>query len=142
MSVYFATAGGYMKIGFAADPISRVTTVTRNGKRPADLPFAADVELIGWVPGDRQAETDMHARFADRRVDGEWFRIDADVVRELIWSDPRGVDLDRMSMFAVLTCRARPDLTRDEIAACGVQVEATVGQSLQDAINQLLPSTA
>lgn len=124
MSVYFATAGRYTKIGFSDDPIARSTTVTRNGTRPDDLDFLAETQLIGWIPGDQRAERLMHSRFADSRVAGEWFIVDESVVRDLIWSDPRGVDIQRMSAVAVFVMAGNAELTRADVAAAGVHVEA------------------
>lgn len=125
MSVYFATAGDYVKIGHSADPIARLNTITRNGKRPSDLPFAAEARLIGWIPGDVCDEALLHRRFADQRVAGEWFRgIDCDVLRDLIWADPHGIDIERMSATAVFVALRCPQATRDDIAAAGVRLEA------------------
>lgn len=124
MSVYFAQAGRYIKVGYSADPIGRSTTVTRNGRRPADLPRLADTRLLGWIPGGLLREAQIHDAFADRRVDGEWFSIDELEVRDLIWSDPFGVDIQRMSALAVFASIKYPEWTRDEIAAAGIRIEA------------------
>lgn len=134
MSVYFATSGRYMKIGYSADPLSRISTITRNGTRPDDVPHLADTELIGWVPGGTAHELDLHARFASERVAGEWFVIDEAVVRDLIWSDPCGVDVQRMSAIAVFMMGRDPGLTRDAITAAGYRVE---GRPLTDALTRM-----
>lgn len=135
MSVYFATAGGYTKIGFAADPFQRIGTVTTNGTRPADLPRKSAARLIGWVPGGYWDEGAAQARFLERRVRGEWFGgIAESEVRDLIWSDPRGVDIQKMSASAVFAMHANPDLTRDELEAAGVSVLAT---SPEDAMQRI-----
>lgn len=114
MSVYFAQSGAYVKIGYSADPISRVSTVTTSGARPVDLPRGADARLLGWVPGDRDALP----------LAGEWFYLDPAVVRALIWADPHGVDVARMSALAVFVACANPDWSRDQIGQAGVRVEA------------------
>jgi hypothetical protein len=125
MSVYFAHAGDYTKIGYSAHPIRRAATLTTNGKRPDDLPRGTGTDLVGWVPGDRWREAEIQARFIDRRVAGEWFRrIDDDLLRDLIWADPRGVDLYRMTSSAVLSAMQNPEKTRDEIEAVGYPVVA------------------
>lgn len=125
MAVYFATSRGYTKIGYAADPFQRIGTVTTNGTRPSDLPRKSKARLIGWVPGSYWDEGALHGRFKDRRVRGEWFRdIDDVEVRDLIWSDPRGVDIKRMSASAVFAMHANPDLSREDLAAAGVIVNA------------------
>lgn len=124
MSVYFAAVGGYVKIGYSADPIGRTSTVTVNAKRPTDVPRGADAQLIGWVPGERDEEARWHRSFAADHVAGEWFYIDPDVVSQLIWADPCGIDLDRMSALAVLAANAHPGISREEIAAAGIPVNA------------------
>lgn len=124
MSVYFAAAGPYIKIGFSADPIARSATVTTAGKRPSTLRRATPAHLIGWIPGDRAVESAMHQRFAADHVAGEWFYISVDVVRDLIWSDPRGVDMRRMSAMAVFTAEAYPQATREQMEQAGIPVEA------------------
>ena len=125
MSVYFAKSGDYIKIGYSANPAQRAQSITRLATRPAAIKYKDPVELIGWVPGNMWREGVYHAQHIDRRVAGEWFSLDVDYVRELIWQDPRGVDLLRMSAWAVFACIENPDLTRDEIAASGVPVLAT-----------------
>jgi hypothetical protein len=125
MSVYFATADGYTKIGYSADPAGRMTTVTRNGQRPDDLPFGAKAHLIGWIPGDRAVEAGLHRRFAAHHAAGEWFSgIKDGELRSIVEDDPRGIDVDRMTALAVFVAIAHPELTRDEIAALGVRIDA------------------
>lgn len=134
MSVYFIESGPYMKIGFSDDPISRNGTVTRNGKRPDDLPFDHETDLIGWIPGDREVEAQLHKQFAHLRVAGEWFWSERDAATELIWNDPCGVDLHRMSALAVLAMRRHPTATRADIENVGVAVLATPLDEALDSI--------
>lgn len=124
MSVYFAEAGGYIKIGYSHDPIGRSATITTSGTRPSDLPRGAGVDLIGWVPGDHWREGSIHAQFVDSRVRGEWFRLDREAMHELIWQDPHGVDLHRMSASAVFCALNYPHFTRDELESAGVRIHA------------------
>lgn len=123
MSVYFAHADAYIKIGYSADPFSRVSTVTTNGTRPEDLPRGADARLIGWIPGDRNVEAALHRRFAADHVFGEWFYLDLATVRDVIWDDPCGIDINRMSAFAVLAANKNPGVSRDELTAAGIALE-------------------
>jgi hypothetical protein len=139
MSVYFAAAGGYGKIGYSTDPIGRTSTVTLNGERPADISRGADVRLIGWVPGGRREEAQWHRRFAADHVAGEWFYIDPDLVSGLIWDDPCGVDLERMSALAVFAANAHPGISREQISAAGIPVNAT---SLDQIDWSLMPEEA
>jgi hypothetical protein len=142
MSVYFAKVGDYIKIGYSADPASRMTTVTRNGTRPDDIQYGTRAELLGWIPGDRKRETWLHRRFAEHHVAGEWFRIDADNIRGLIWSDPRGVDVERMTAIAVSVAMDYPTLTRGQLAAAGIQVEspADLTAALDAVFSELIPT--
>lgn len=135
MSVYFATCGPYTKIGYSANPVTRMTTVTRNGKRPPGVDFGADADLVGWIPGDRSREAELHKRFADQRVAGcEWFVLDPDVVLDLIEADPHGIDIERMSAMAVLLAIKHPHLSREEMAAMGVPLAC----SSEDVVHNLL----
>lgn len=124
MSVYFAQAGAHIKIGYSADPIKRVASVTRNGTRPSDVARFADADLLGWVPGDHAAEAAWHRRFAADHVAGEWFYLDPATVRDLIWADPCGIDLERMSALAVIAAHRHPGVSREQLAAAGIPVEA------------------
>ena len=124
MSVYFARVGRYTKVGYSKNPIARSTTITTTGQRPDDVPRGAEANLIGWVPGGRARESWFHRTFADSRVAGEWFVLDESAVRDLIRDDPRGVDFHGMSAMAVFTMSRNPEVTRDDLAAAGIQVEA------------------
>jgi hypothetical protein len=69
VAVYFARAGqdGPIKIGYTAgDPLGRI----------ADLQTgcAWRIFLIGAVEGDTRHEAWLHARFAEFKTEGEWFR--------------------------------------------------------------------
>lgn len=132
MSVYFAQAGPYIKIGYSADPLTRVDSVTISVERPDDLPKGADVDLIGWVGGGRRRESAMHREFARDHVAGEWFYLDRDVVVDLIWADPHGIDFHGMSARAALAARKHPDLTRDQLAQAGVPIECSDGSAFFD----------
>lgn len=125
MSVYFAQAGAYVKIGYSHNPISRSATITTTGTRPADLPRGADVTFLGWVPGDTWTERAWHVRFAEDRVAGEWFYLAPDVVREAIWADPAGIDAVRMPALTVFVARDHPGVTRQQLVDAGLEMEAT-----------------
>jgi len=62
------------KIGRTINPADRIHTFS------VKLPF--EVEYLAVIPTDdmHQLETNLHARFADQRIDGEWFDLsDEDV---------------------------------------------------------------
>lgn len=62
MSVYFAEREGLIKIGYSRSVPSRMS--------------ALGAKLIGAVPGDKTIESELHARFAHLRMNGEWFKPD------------------------------------------------------------------
>ena len=69
--VYFAVSGEWTKIGFTSgDPKSRVDSMkTGNPLGPY---------LIGWIQSEDalDLEKKLHDAFADKRGEGEWFKID------------------------------------------------------------------
>lgn len=138
MSVYFATSGPYLKIGFSADPLRRIATVTTAGTRPSDLPRATDADLIGWIPGDREAEATWHRHFAADHVAGEWFYLERRVAEEIIWDDPCGIDIHRMSALAVMAADRYDGISRAELDAMGIIVEAAPERDVLDAIDRQL----
>lgn len=98
MSVYFARVKGYVKIGYSAKPWDRVGTITSGTSiKPDDVDPSDEVDLFGWVPGDRHMETSMHRRFGPLGVVGEWFW-DDDAYERLIVEHPYGVPLNDVSM--------------------------------------------
>lgn len=72
--VYFITDGdrGTVKIGFSTDPKSRMASLQTS--TPSKL------ELLATIEGDMQTERQLHQRFAEYRVSGEWFRLADDLV--------------------------------------------------------------
>lgn len=74
MSVYFIQRGwgGPIKIGTASDPYTRLAqlqTASPNALR-----------LIGIIPGGFELERELHARFSDTRMVGEWFHPTAELL--------------------------------------------------------------
>lgn len=65
--IYFIRGkeGGPVKIGVANDPKKRLADLQRT--------CPVELEIIGSRPGDTFAERELHDRFADFRVHGEWF---------------------------------------------------------------------
>lgn len=65
--VYFVQAveGGPIKIGWSVDPDKRLKEL--QGGNPKEL------KLIGIEAGDMQHERELHGRFRDHRMFGEWF---------------------------------------------------------------------
>jgi hypothetical protein len=61
---------GYYKIGLTGDPDNRAKTFG------IQLPF--EVEFLALIPTEdmRVLEQELHRRFAEKRVNGEWFSLD------------------------------------------------------------------
>ena len=65
---------GHWKIGRAKDPVARIKTFT------VKLPFRVEYETLIKTDDMQKLERELHERFADKRLDGEWFDLDADDV--------------------------------------------------------------
>lgn len=72
--VYFIQASitGLIKIGVAVDPSDRLRTLQTGS--PDTL------SLIKTIDGDQKLEQELHRRFADDRLHGEWFHPSADLL--------------------------------------------------------------
>ncbi len=68
--IYFVgtSDSSFVKIGFSTKPRRRFLEL--GALRPS--PFALD--LLGWIPGDRALEAELHERFKVERDNGEWFK--------------------------------------------------------------------
>jgi len=85
VKVYFLKADGYIKVGSSMDPISRLRTIrsgTDSSWAPEDLDRSS-IECIGYVFGSRMFERELHGRFAEHRVNGEWFHATPDIESHL-----------------------------------------------------------
>lgn len=71
--VYFAAIPGLerVKIGTAIDIARRLGELRYN---------VPDLVLLAHVPGGRAEEAEMHRRFAPLRVEGEWFKLEDDLL--------------------------------------------------------------
>lgn len=63
--IYFIRSGQYVKIGKANDPQTRLNTLQSGSPEP--------IEMITTIPGGVRVEKALHAYFADKRVNREWF---------------------------------------------------------------------
>lgn len=81
MSVYFITCRqtGTVKIGSSLEPNARLKEIQTGH------PF--DLKLEAVLPGGFDEENDMHRRFADERLKGEWFTI-TDMIELIIRNNP------------------------------------------------------
>ena len=68
------SASGYWKIGCTANPDDRIKTFS------VKLPFEVEYEHLIPCEDHYSAENELHARFSAKRVNGEWFCLDASEV--------------------------------------------------------------
>ena len=80
--VYFIKAENRLKIGYAEDPSKRIPSIQTSS------PFQLEVLLI--IDGDYSVERDLHQRFQDFRVSGEWFEFNNEIktISFLIFTPP------------------------------------------------------
>jgi hypothetical protein len=66
--VYFIqdVTGHVIKVGCAADPQSRLAQLKTGNPRK--------LRLLGYLPGGRKLEQEIHKELAYWRLDGEWFQ--------------------------------------------------------------------
>jgi len=78
--VYFITDGDFTKIGVSNDPKKRLANLqTSNPKR---------LHLIGTLRGGYSLEKRLHAHFAERRVSGEWFKLEEADIKPFFEAPP------------------------------------------------------
>lgn len=72
--------GPHYKIGRSKNPDDRTATFG------VKLPYRVEYECVIQTPDMYALESELHARFADKRVDGEWFALtpaDVDYIKSL-----------------------------------------------------------
>lgn len=77
-------ATGYTKIGKSKDIHTRLQIIKTH------VPLC---QLIGYIAAD--VEKELHARYHDKRIKGEWFNLNSDDIQEIekIYSVKRGVPI-------------------------------------------------
>lgn len=117
---------GYIKIGWAVNPRKRLREIS---KEPVLLPRPHSFELVdAWV-GDQSDERELHRRFKDRRIRGEWFAVDNKIYDEIyeyffprpsfLYGTPRSEVLDRRIGKQLAVC----DLNDDSAAMLDYAIE-------------------
>lgn len=64
--IYFIRAGSKVKIGFSTRPLIRLANLQTSHHEK--------LEVLGTKPGTKKLEADLHHRFRDFHVRGEWFQ--------------------------------------------------------------------
>lgn len=116
MAVYMIQAGegGAVKIGFSANPKSRLS------KMRTDLPH--HLIVLRLLQGDMTTERALHKRFSEHRIRGEWFRFDPEMMLDL--GIPVYVPPPRERGFNAinpLTGKVGREWTAEERAACAAR---------------------
>ncbi|WP_438278131.1 GIY-YIG nuclease family protein [Nitrobacter sp.] len=73
--VYFIRCGEFVKIGFTYDVLVRLETLQ------AATPYT--LELLDSFAGGESDEKELHARFAEHRVRGEWFHLAPEIMNHI-----------------------------------------------------------
>lgn len=68
-----------VKIGFSTDPASRLVKIRADN--------AYECRLLGVVPGDTDYEAELHKRFSEYHVRGEWFTLKGEVAEFVVMMD-------------------------------------------------------
>lgn len=81
MQVYLIKMGKFYKIGRSKHPERRLSQI-----RAVKMPDQTDVELVHSVETERPSRLEwyLHKRFADFKVNGEWFKFTPKGVREIV----------------------------------------------------------
>lgn len=76
--IYFVKANDRIKIGYADNPSSRISSLQTSN------PYTLEVLLI--IDGDYTLEHKLHLKFSDDRVSGEWFHF-SKAIKEYIYNN-------------------------------------------------------
>jgi hypothetical protein len=74
-AVYVVQYGETYKIGLSVSPLQRIKQFM--------LPEATATMRIYWVPRAQEFERFLHAKYAEHREYGEWFRLTPRALREM-----------------------------------------------------------
>jgi len=75
--IYFVVGAEWVKIGYSRSPVARLTHLQQAS------PYELRIVLV--LPGGIEREPEVHARFAEQRERGEWFRLEG-ALREFLES--------------------------------------------------------
>lgn len=77
--VYMVYSAGQLKIGFSRNPVARFASLRSMSSSP--------VSFIWMAAADETLERDLHRRFAQYRIKGEWFDVGPEI-REFLADRP------------------------------------------------------
>lgn len=101
VAVYFMleSGKGYTKIGFSCRPWDRRAAV-QQCLSPHDVRLVAEI----WCNTESYARTleqHLHKRFAEHRINGEWFNLSRDDIRRIIIAADKSIALETNAVFEV-----------------------------------------
>jgi hypothetical protein len=73
MAVYFIQSGDHIKIGKSNNPWKRFDSLQTGSPAP--------LKMLAIMPGDIETEEELHERFSELSVRGEWFRATSELIR-------------------------------------------------------------
>lgn len=99
MTVYFAVAGPYVKIGYSQNPERRVARLFCSATpRPHDCPTGrGSRQLIRTIDGDKHVEAAIHRALDDFCVGAEWFAYGPPVADFIASVEPDRYDYPRLA---------------------------------------------
>jgi hypothetical protein len=74
--IYIIHCDGYCKIGYSSTPEKRLSELQVGSPHP--------LTMVGVAPGTRDDEVQLHMKYADFWIRGEWFLLTAEDVREIV----------------------------------------------------------
>ncbi|MET4184936.1 hypothetical protein ABIB94_007065 [Bradyrhizobium sp. JR7.2] len=136
--VYFIQVGvdGPIKIGISDDPTERM------GSLQCGCPWR--LRIIGAAPGAFENEEDLHKRFADIRMEGEWFHPSKALLAEIAhilapefaWPSVERNALDRAILLAGSQCDLSNAIGISQPAISVARRTGKVGPRLAAAIHR------
>jgi len=76
MPIYFIGNGnGQVKIGYSRDPVARLPALQTGSPYP--------LELLAVKPGGQTVEAELHTKYANDRLEGEWFQLTPMLIHEI-----------------------------------------------------------
>lgn len=76
--VYIANCGPYYKIGYSDNPVERMRAFQTGNPYP--------LNLVGCIAGEPDDEKHFHRLYSEKKVQGEWFDLDAQDIARILSS--------------------------------------------------------
>jgi hypothetical protein len=109
--IYFIRDGDAVKIGYAINPRSRLTTLRTGNSRP--------ISILGVMDGSLDDEHRLHQRFTSEHIRGEWFKLTPQIIQFIEENCRPVIEVGRVD-----TSEAKTRLSRRGVAAPPPKTEA------------------